>query len=486
LNQKLENLIADLGGRVEGVTNDSRKVRPGYIYVAVRGRVSDGDDFAADALAKGAIAVVSETAQGDRGFETVRVDDARYALARLSAEFYGFPSRGLYTAGITGTNGKTTTAYLVWHILESAGRSPGLVSTVEYRIGERIIPASRTTPDSPDLQSAMTDMAAAGCESVVMEVSSHAIDQKRVACIDYDSMVFTNLSREHLDYHGSMDEYFGVKREAFLNLCSSSKSTAAVINVDDPYGAKLSADPECSCRMITYGTSSECDVFADDVCIDSTGSAFLLSSPWGSAKVKTGLIGRYNISNIMAAVTVCCHSGVSLDTAAGAVQTMDAVPGRLEEIRSSDCPFKVFVDYAHTDDALEKMLAAVREVADSRLILVFGCGGDRDRSKRPAMASAAAKGADLVFLTSDNPRSEDPMEIMEEASSGFGNFSEYRMIPDRREAISSALEAAGAGDVVVIAGKGHEQFQEMSRTTQPFDDRQVAREVLQARGVLCR
>lgn len=463
---------------ISGVVCDSRQVRPGYLFVAISGTDRDGWLFLKDALERGAVAVVSERDELiSRDVCHVCVKDSRQAMADLACAFYNRPADRLQVIGITGTNGKTTTAYMSSNILRLAGRVPGLLTTVEYRIGERTIPAGRTTPEAPALQSMFSQMIAAGCKSVVMEASSHALNQKRTSGIDFDVAVFTNLTRDHLDYHKTFEQYFDAKLILFKGLGRGTKSANAVVNIDDPWGRKISVLDDIKAGILTYGMNSDAVVRADSIELSGNGSIFRAVTPWGEKKIQLKLLGRFNISNALAAIASCGSLGVGLDTIAEALSGMSSVSGRLEEIASGK-GFQVFVDYAHTDDALENVLKTLREITRNRLIVVFGCGGNRDKTKRPAMGHVAARFADFSVLTSDNPRKENPSEIIAQIREGFDGVGNYEVIEDRAEAIKKAISIAGNGDVVLVAGKGHENFQEFSNTLISFDDRQVVKRYL--------
>ena len=498
---KIDKLIAQLdvisvqgtlSAEIAGIVCDSRRVRPGYLFAAICGRHEDGWTYVADALARGAAAVVSEHTASLSSTESqgcpegkaapcfVQVADARLALALLADAFFGHPSSRLKTVGITGTNGKTTTAYLVRDILKACGECPGMLSTVQYEMGERTIPAVRTTPEAPSLQSMLEQMVSAGCRSAVMEISSHALDQKRVAGIDFDVAVFTNLTRDHLDYHGTMESYFEAKKKLFTGLGRPGKRAFAVINIDDEWGRKLAATEGIEADVLTFGTDAAADIRAEEISVTSEGTEFRVSTPWGSARVSSNLLGRFNLSNSLAALGACGCLGVDIDPAARTLSETNRVSGRLEEIANS-LGFQVFVDYAHTDDALKNVLGTLRELVENRLILVFGCGGDRDASKRPAMGCVAEQMADHSILTSDNPRSEEPREIIRAIEQGFGDESRYEVMEDRKLAIEKAIALAEPGDVVIIAGKGHEKFQEFGNKTVSFDDCRVAVEAIAQR-----
>ena len=481
---------------VRGITVDSRQVRPGYVFVAIPGAQRDGWEYVEDALARGAWAVVSERegktrkragGNGEAGGANgsarpsqvtfVCVANARRAAAELASAFYGYPSERLQVAGVTGTNGKTTIAHMMRDGLRKAGREPGMLGTVTYEIGARAIPAGRTTPEACELQSMLAQMLSAGCRSAVMEVSSHSLMQDRTVGIDFDVAVFTNLTRDHLDYHETLENYFEAKSRLFRGLGHGRKKASAVVNVDDPWGRRLAVLPGLAADVLTYGMSQEAEVRAERIQLLAGGSSFAAATPWGRAEVRLRLLGRYNVSNALAAIGGCCRLGVSLDTAVAALAEMVSVPGRLEMIETGR-GFPLFVDYAHTDDALQNVLGTLRELTAQRLIVVFGCGGNRDRTKRPIMGRVAARLADYAILTSDNPRKEDPAAILQEVRAGFEAAANFEIIEDRRQAIRRAIEMGKAGDVILIAGKGHETYQEFANTTIPFDDRQVAREIL--------
>jgi UDP-N-acetylmuramoyl-L-alanyl-D-glutamate--2,6-diaminopimelate ligase len=366
---------------------------------------------------------------------------------------------------------------MIRSIWKAGNLTPGLISTVEYAVGARAIPASRTTPDAATVQAMLAQMLAADCRSAVMEVSSHALDQKRVAGIDFDVAVFTNLTRDHLDYHKTFDDYFRAKSQLFLNLGRGRKKAVGIINADDSWGEKLRNLDGVVADRVTYGLTAPADVRAEDVRLGPENSLFTARTPWGDAEVVLPLMGRYNVSNALAALAACVATGSRLAEVADVLGHMQPVPGRLEKMRTRR-GVDVFVDYAHTDDALERVLETLRELTAHRVIAVFGCGGKRDRSKRPAMGRVAARLADMSIITSDNPRTEDPMAIIEEIRAGFGGEGRHEVIEDRARAIERALEMAEPGDLVLVAGKGHETFQEFGNRTVPFDDRQVVRKYI--------
>jgi len=463
---------------ITGITYDSRRVMPGNLFVAMRGENTDGHRYVEAAIDRGAAAVVLEREGGLNPRATrIRVEDARHTLALASAEFYSHPSQQLKVVGVTGTNGKTTTAFMIKAIMEAAGLGAGLIGTVHYQIGQRIIPASRTTPESVEIQDMMSQMLRANCSGVAMEVSSHALDLQRVAGIDYDVAVFTNLSQDHLDYHGTMKKYFEAKTKLFLALGSMRKRGRAVVNTDNEYGRRLIARLGGENAVVTYGVSSDAAIRALDVRVSADGTYFVVRTPQGSVSVALPLIGRYNVANALAAIGAALSLGIDLGSIERALSTMRPVPGRME-VMDVKQDFHVYVDYAHTEDALRNVLMTVSELTKGRLIVVFGCGGDRDQGKRTPMGEAACELADFSILTSDNPRTEDPSEILKQIEEGFpvGAQSRYQVIADRREAIERALDIARPGDSVLVAGKGHETYQEFADTVVPFSDRQVVNE----------
>jgi len=469
-----------------GVTHDSRRVVPGSIFVALRGMKADGLAFVPQAVDAGAAVIVSERpVSAVSRVPWVVVQNARLALALLAAEFYGHPSRQMQVVGITGTNGKTTTSYLVNAIFEAAGLRCGMMGTVTYRIGDRAFDATRTTPEAPEVQGFMRQMVDAGCGACVMEVSSHALALHRVDGIRYSAGVFTNLTRDHLDFHGDMENYFAAKRRLFEML---PPEAPALINADDPRAAAL---VDASASPITYGINKPADVSPGALSYSLTGLQFDVRTPRGSVHVRSRLVGRPNVYNILAAVGATASLGIPLDAVELGLATLPGVPGRFELASTSEDDVTVIIDYAHTDDALRNLLETTRSIATKRVITVFGAGGDRDRTKRPLMGMVAARLSDVVVITSDNPRSEDPLRIIEEVKRGAEpetrrRNAEVLSIPDRAEAIARAIRVAASGDVVLIAGKGHEKYQEIAGRTQPFDDVAVAREALKTRRVKSR
>jgi len=467
-----------LDREITGITYDSRRVMPGNMFVAVRGGRTDGHRFVDAAIDRGASAVVLESDGSFRRVVTrIKVSDARRSMAQASAQFYNHPSQKLKVVGITGTNGKTTTAFMVRAIMEAAGLPCGLLGTVQYQIGQRVIPASRTTPESVEIQGMMSQMLRAGCGGVSMEVSSHALDQSRVVEVDFDVAVFTNLSQDHLDYHGTMENYFESKVRLFSALGTVRKAGRAVVNADNAYGRELIKRLGGDHAVVSYGVKSAAVVRATDVRVSPEGSYFVVHTPQGSIPMSLPLIGRYNVSNALAAISAGLALDIDLETIEPALAKFRPVPGRVERISTKE-EYAVFVDYAHTADALRNVLITLSELTRGRLIVVFGCGGDRDKGKRKSMGQAAAELADFSILTSDNPRTEDPREILGQIEEGFWSSTvrRYQVIEDRREAIERALDIARPGDTVLIAGKGHEAYQEFADTVVPFNDRVVVEE----------
>jgi len=460
---------------VRDVVYDSRKVGAGSLFVAIRGLATDGNLYVDAARKKGAVVVVSEQAPRPGG-PWVQVKDARRALAMLASAMLGDPASALALVGVTGTNGKTTTSYLIDAALRAAGMTVGLLGTVQYRLGARVAEAVRTTPEASDLQALFLEMKDAGCTHAVLEVSSHSLELKRVHGLDFQVAVFTNLTRDHLDFHGDMDNYFAAKRCLFDTLLRTDGH--AILNADDDRTAELARVSRG--RVSTYSVGRRpADLRAEEVSLGLHGTRFAVASPEGRFEIESPLLGRFNVANLLAAFGAALALKVPPPLAIAGLASISGVPGRLERVQVGQ-DFTVIVDYAHTDDALKNLLETMRDLKPRRLITVFGCGGDRDRTKRPLMGAVAARLSDLVVLTSDNPRSEPPEAILEEIQRGMpaGRGAERQVVVDRREAIALAIEMAGPGDAVVIAGKGHEPYQVLRDRSVPFDDRQVAREAL--------
>lgn len=481
---------AALDQPVTAIAYDSRAVTPGAVFVAVRGARTDGADHIQDALARGALAVVGEGLSSE--LPAIDVPDGRVALAALAAAFHGHPSEQLLVVGVTGTNGKTTTTYLLEAIFERAGLPCGRIGTVGYRIRTDERPAARTTPEAPDLQRLLREMVDAGCGACAVEVSSHALDLKRVDFIRFAGAVFTNLTRDHLDFHGDMERYFAAKRRLFELLPAGAP---AAINVDDPWGARLTSAVG---HPITYGLTQPADVTLSELSLSLGGIEGLVHSPAGSFRLRMALPGRPNAYNALGAAAVALGLHLRLRDVEEGLAAVTNVPGRFELVSSDADDVAVIVDYAHTDDALRNLLETARALTRQRIVTVFGCGGDRDRTKRPLMGAVAARLSDLVVLTSDNPRSEDPVAIIEEIKRGFvppdgrplrqgGQAlppvptTAWLEVPDREEAIVRAVAAANPGDLVIVAGKGHETMQVVGDRVLPFDDVTVARDALQRR-----
>jgi UDP-N-acetylmuramyl-tripeptide synthetase len=477
-------LTGDESREVLDVTHDSRQARDGSLFVAVRGAEVDAHSFVEQVMRQGAVGVMSEM-EAPTGFSGawIEVVDARRAMALAAASVHDHPSRELQLVGITGTNGKTTTTYLVAAIAESADEPVAMTTTVEYRVDKERWKAERTTPEATDMQRILRRAVDAGCRMAVMESSSQAIDLHRCDALQYSVVVFTNLTRDHLDYHGTMDNYFAAKRRLFDGSLGGTPKTA-VINIDDERGAQLADELEGSgTKVVRYALNNDADVTATDVVHSLEGMRFTLRTPKGARELHSPLVGRPHIYNILAATASGLALGYELDVIARAVETCTGAPGRFERVPHKG-DFAVVVDYAHTDDALVNVLRTARAVvAQGRIITVFGCGGDRDRSKRAPMGEAAASLSDVVILTSDNPRTEDPQKIFADVEAGMRETAKpYEKIADRREAIQRAITEARTGDLVVIAGKGHEDYQIIGRETFHFDDKEVAREALSSRS----
>ncbi len=499
--EKIEAVEGDIEREITGLAYDSRRVDPGAVFFAIRGEKSDGHDFLRQAAERGALALVVERPMpGPVGTVLIRVRDVRRAMGLWSAHFFGNPSRRLKLVGITGTNGKTTCSYLVESIALAAGLTPGVIGTINYRYGARQIPSHHTTPESLDLESLLADMLQSRVNAVTMEVSSHALAQERVRGLQFDAALFTNLSRDHLDYHADMDDYFAAKSKLFTDhLAGGAKAQrSAVIYGADPRGAELVEMMRgTGVDIWSYGEGPQWDVHPFDVSSDVTGMRGRICAKDRAFEFSSSMIGAANLQNILAATGVACALGLPSDAIAAGIRRLTAVPGRLERVENQQ-GISVLVDYAHTPDALEKVLTAVRPLTKGRVFVVFGCGGDRDRGKRPVMGEIAARLSDVAIVTSDNPRTEDPGGIIAEIENGLRKSGKtkiaeskretrnskletdngYYVDADRREAIRIALSRARRGDVVLIAGKGHEDYQILGKERIHFDDREVAREEL--------
>ena len=443
------DVVARAPAEVLDLAYDSRRVERGALFFCVRGSRFDGHERASEAVARGAVALVVERPVDGVAVPQLVVADSRVAMALAAAEFFGHPTRELEVAGVTGTNRKTTTSFLLFSVLAAAGRRPGLVGNIERRIGDEVRPADLNTPEAIDLQRLFREMVDAGNRSCALEASSHASVLGRLEGTQFAVLVFTNLTQDHLDFHGTMEHYFAAKRRLFV------RGARAAVNIDDPYGRRLAAELG---HALTFG-------YAEDAHV----------RPSALANVRLQLRGRFNVQNALGAVAAGRLLGIDDATIAAGIEAVEGVPGRFEAVDEGQ-PFSVIVDYAHTPDSLANVLRAARELATGRVLCVFGAGGDRDRGKRPLMGRVASEIADVVLVTSDNPRSEEPEAIIEDVVAGA--VAEVEVEPDRRSAIERAVEAAAEGDVVLIAGKGHEQGQEFRDTKLPFDDREVAREAL--------
>lgn len=470
----LIEVTGDMTTSVRDVSYDSRSTGPGHLFFCVPGTRSDGHEFAPAAVEAGAVALCVERPL-PVDVPQIVVSDARRSMGRISGAFFGSPAEGLVLFGVTGTNGKTTTAFLVESILRAEGRTTGLIGTIETRIGKRVKAGVRTTPESLDLQRLFAEMRAEGVDSVAMEVTSHALVLHRVEGVRFQAAAFTNLSQDHLDFHSDMEDYFAAKASLF----ELARSERGAVNTDDPYGRRLMEIADVPC--VSFGTTPDADIRAADVRFTPTGTSFRIETSKGDIAVASSLIGAFNVSNCLAAAAAALQAGVGLDAIESGLRSLTAVPGRFESIDAGQA-FSVVVDYAHTPDSLHNVLRAARGITrDARVICVFGCGGDRDRGKRPLMGAVAAQLADVVVVTSDNPRSEDPHAIIDQILEGVIAHSPEGpdvVSADRAEAITAALQRAQAGDVVVIAGKGHETGQQFADRTIPFDDRDVARRAL--------
>jgi UDP-N-acetylmuramoyl-L-alanyl-D-glutamate--2,6-diaminopimelate ligase len=476
---------------ITGIGYDSRRIEPGDVFVAMRGELSDGNKFIDKALLAGAVAVVTDSVDEKPrpGVAWVQVPHGRRALARLSANFYGRPAERLAVTGVTGTNGKSTTAFLVESILTAAGRKSALVGTIEYHVAGKVLPAPHTTPEALELNQILAEALENGASEAMMEVSSHALAQQRVFGIPFDVAIFTNLTRDHLDYHKTIEEYFDAKQILFTG-CGTEPPRAAVINTDDEFGKKLvTISKKHGSETFTYGFSNS-DFRPEKVEITPNGTRFDLITPEAKVPLFSPMIGKVNVYNILSAAGAAYARGCDAEAISKGIDVLTRVPGRFERV---DCkqPFTVVVDYAHTDDALRNLTALAKEFVQQagqkgRVITVFGCGGDRDRAKRPLMGEAAGRGSDFVVLTSDNPRGEDPLAIINDAMVGLQRSgTKFKMEPDRKKAITLAIHEARPGDILLLAGKGHEKVQITRTGITPFDDVQVARDVLREAGYDC-
>ena len=480
----------NLDVELSGITDDSRDVAHGSLFVAVKGLQVDGHSFVSEVSRQPVGGVVVQApfqvpahVRKAGGPAWIVVKDSRKALGQLASRFFQEPSRALRMVGVTGTNGKTTVAHVCQAVLERGGYRTGLMGTVGYHVGAEFQPASHTTPGAIPLQAFLHRMVDAGMDTAILEVSSHALALDRVEGCEFDVVVFTNLTRDHLDFHETMESYYHAKSRLFREFVVPASKTGpkrAIINIDDEWGVRLHA--ETPVPAWTYSLRRHADIYATNVTLSMDGTRFTVQTPRGAADIQSALVGEHNVSNLLASIGVCLARGMSLDDAQRGIREFRAVPGRFERVEAGQ-DFSVIVDYAHTEDALAQLLAAARRLRRERIITVFGCGGDRDPGKRPKMGRVAAQGSDVVFLTSDNPRTEDPEAILRDIEQGVLGLSASErgashVIPDRRAAIRAAFLEARPGDMVLIAGKGHEDYQIIGETRHRFDDREVARELL--------
>jgi len=488
---KLRELLANIPfykseGNVEhieinGIETDSRKVRSGDLFICIPGFTVDGHDFAQEAVRKGAVAVIAEKPLSVE-VPVVIVEDTSRVLPFLAVQFFQNPTKNLSLIGVTGTNGKTTITYVLEKIFRAYGQKTGVIGTIQVKVGEDIYPAVNTTPDALELQRLFHHMNREQVDTAIMEVSSHALDLGRVYGCDYDIAIFTNLSQDHLDYHKDMEDYLRAKSLLFSQLGNSygeGKGKFAILNADDssfPLLKKSTAQ-----KVITYGCEKEAQFKADDIVLTAAGTEFTLQTPLGSTKIKSKLIGKFNVYNMLAAAAAAVSYGIPLDTVKKALAEMNGVNGRFEVV-TTDEPYTVIVDYAHTPDSLENVLKTANEFAKGKTYVVVGCGGDRDRSKRPLMANIAVTHASHALFTSDNPRTEDPMAILNDMVEGLDASHSFEVIADRKEAIEKAIAYAKPDDIIIIAGKGHETYQIIGHKKHHFDDREVARQAIQAKG----
>ena len=449
---------------------DSRATQKGSLFVAVPGNRCDGGHYARQAVDRGAVCVVCQS-ELPPDLPWVKVRDARLALSQLACRWYGHPSRQLTMLGVTGTNGKTTVTYLLRHILQRTGMKTGLIGTVQNIVGEQTLPAQRTTPDALQIQQLLSAMTKNGCSHAVMEVSSHALDQHRAEGIDFAVGIFTNLTEDHLDYHGTMGCYCDAKAKLF------QMSRMGVCNADDPWTERLLAG--ASCPSVYYGIHNPAEVWAEDIFLHSRSVDFTVCTARTRTPVHLGVPGRFSVYNALGAIAACGELGIPPEECAAALATFPGVAGRMEVVPTPGKPYTLLIDYAHTPDALENVLKTVRGFAQNRVIAVFGCGGDREKEKRPRMGRAVARLADFAVVTSDNPRTEDPEAIIRDILPGMtAAAGRYAVEPDRRKAIALAMEQGRAGDVILLCGKGHETYQEIGNETHPMDEREIVRSLL--------
>jgi UDP-N-acetylmuramoyl-L-alanyl-D-glutamate--2,6-diaminopimelate ligase len=488
---KLKKVIDNLTGivkvvgktnlEINGIACDSKAVKPGYLFVALKGSKVNGADFIDEAIERGASAIlldVSDKCIFKRGDTFIYVKDARTGLSQACQAYFGDISDKMRLIGVTGTNGKTTITYLIESLLKAAGEEAGIIGTVNYRFGQRLIPAVNTTPGALELYSLLSSMRKEKIKNCVMEISSHSLELGRVETLKFDAAIFTNLTREHLDFHKNMEDYLKAKLKLFGKI---KKDGFAIINIDDPAAAKIieKVKSEANAKIITYGIDNKADIRAEDINLSCKGLKFKFQG----AEIESSLIGRHNIYNILASISAAIALGIGLKDITKGVEAVKGLPGRLESVGCGQ-NFSVYVDYAHTEDGLENVLKSLRELKPRNIISVFGCGGNRDRFKRPRMGKISTELSDRVFITSDNPRNEEPGDIINEITKGIDPKKDnYVIEPDRFSAIKKALAEAQKGDIVLVAGKGHETYQVFKDTTVPFDDREVVKRILKEEGL---
>lgn len=488
MSQNLNDLLSGIDCRevkgsldrpVTSLVIDSRRATPGCVFFALPGMRSDGTFFIDEAIGRGAVAVISGQSRQftPSGVTSVQVSRPRAVLAEVSRRFYRAPDDDLNVIGVTGTNGKTTVTYLVKHLLTKPDEKVGLIGTISYDLGERTVPAFRTTPESVDVFGMLSQMRTAGCRYAAMEISSHGISQDRVRGLRLRTAAFLNLTRDHLDYHQSLEDYFQVKARLFTGEIGSLPEVA-VINVDDPAGRRLLGMVPEGVRTITFGQAADAQIRGSGVELGFLSTSFTLHWPNGEVRIQSPLLGNYNLSNLLASLAICEATGREIVSVLPLLESFGGIPGRMERI-ANPFGFNVLVDYAHTDDALRNAVQMLRQITPGRLFVVFGCGGNRDRTKRPAMMTAVQETADFAWATADNPRKETIGAIFDDMRTGVIHPNRIQFVDDRRHAISLALDRAADGDCILIAGKGHESFQEFGDTIVPFDDRQVARELIE-------
>ena len=473
----------DLDRPISGLAMDSRRVMPGNLFFALPGRRTDGLSFIDEAIQRGAVGIVAEKIPTGTAAKVtyIHVADARQTLARVAQRYFNFPDKAVELIGVTGTNGKTTVTSLIKHLVSTPSQRVGLIGTISYDLGARVVPSYRTTPESLDLFGMIAQMRDAGCRQAVMEVSSHGIDQQRVLGLQFGVVVFTNLTRDHLDYHKTLEAYFEVKSRLFSGGTGAAPKAAA-INLDDAYGRRLATEVAPHVKVVTFGEAPEAMIRAENLRLKFKNTQLKLVWPEGSMEIESPLIGRYNASNLLAAFATCYALGRDLQVVAARLKSFAGVAGRMERIEEGQ-PYNVLVDYAHTDDALRNALGMLRTITPGRLFVVFGCGGNRDRAKRSMMTAAVQEFADFAWATADNPRSESLAQIFSDMQTGVKPADKITFVEDRRRAISLALDAAREGDCLLIAGKGHETYQEFADTIIPFDDRQVVRELIAVKKI---